>query len=332
MSVTRRKFLNETLSSCSAFGVGVAFASLGARFALGADEKNQPSMQPVKDLTTGLPLLRLPEGFQYLSYGWTKDLMGDGTITPPAHDGMGVVSSEKNILTLVRNHEISEDNNALNIKNGTAYDPQAGGGCTTLKFDTSKGKFTDSFVSISGTSRNCAGGITPWGTWLTAEETVLGIGSIDTYKNNAKRKFEKDHGWIFEVDPEGTKTPTPLKAMGRFVHEALAVDHDSGIVYETEDRETSGFYRFIPKVPGKLAEGGELQILQAMGADDLRGGVENGKEFDVTWHTIPNPELANTPGLEKPDELGVFKQGKKLGGTTFSRLEGCWRRGWLNFL
>ena len=129
---------------------------------------------------------------------------------------------------------------------------------------------------------------------------------------------------VFEVDPSGVSKPVPLKAMGRFVHEAVAVDRRTSIVYETEDRGTSGFYRYIPNEKEKLAAGGNLQIAEVIGHDDLRGHVKNNQTFDVRWHTIPEPEWAHTPDRDKPDELGVFRQGKKLGGTTFARLEGCW--------
>ncbi|MEM0926359.1 MAG: alkaline phosphatase PhoX, partial [Planctomycetota bacterium] len=225
---------------------------------------------------------------------------------------------------LVRNHEIGSDSPALRIEEGEPFDRRAGGGCTTLKFDTRSGDWLESRVAIAGTSRNCAGGVTPWGTWLTAEETVLGVDSVDAYQGNVTRKFKQDHGWVFEVDPSGVKRPVPLKAMGRFVHEAVAIDRDSGVVYETEDRGTAGFYRFVPNQNGVLSAGGTLQIAEVVGHDDLRRGVDAGQEFRVRWHTIKEPTLANSPGLSKPDELGVFKQGKSLGATTFARLEGCW--------
>ena len=169
--------------------------------------------------------------------------MSDGFPTPRKHDGMGVVAEKNGIVTIVRNHEVSADGDAWPIPNGQPFDARAQGGCTTLKFDTNAGKWLDSRVAISGTSRNCAGGITPWGTWLTAEETVLGVDDNDKYRDGVKRSFQKDHGWVFEVDPDGVKDPVPLTDMGRFVHEAVAVDRETGIVYETEDRGTSGFYQ-----------------------------------------------------------------------------------------
>ncbi|MEL7267400.1 MAG: alkaline phosphatase PhoX, partial [Planctomycetota bacterium] len=321
---SRREFLSETFSSVTGFGVASALTAFSGRIALGDDARPNLQLLPTRDETTGLPLIRLPEGFRYVSYGWTRDVMSDGNPTPPAHDGMGVVADNDGIVTLVRNHEISDDGGAMPINNGTPFDAQAKAGCTALKFDTEKGAWLDSRVAISGTSRNCAGGVTPWGTWLTAEETVLGVGSLDPYKENVKRKFEKNHGWVFEVDPRGVKTPVPLKAMGRFVHEAIAIDRNSGIVYETEDRGTAGFYRFLPNQIRNLAAGGKLQMAEVIGQPDLRGHVDAGRTFDVRWHSIPEPTLANTKGLEAPDQLGVFQQGRQQGGTIFSRLEGCW--------
>ena len=321
---SRREFLSETFSSVTGFGVASALSSLGGRYALGEVSRRGPKLIPTADETTGIKLIHLPEGFRYITYGWTGDPMTDGTVTPTDHDGMGVVSEENGVVTLVRNHEISDDGDAWKVAGGAPYDPKARGGCTTLKFDTNKGQWQESFASICGTSRNCAGGVTPWGTWLTAEETVLGIGDSDHYKGDVERAFKQDHGWVFEVDPAGVKKPVALEDMGRFVHEAIAVDRHTGIIYETEDRNTSGFYRFIPNESGNLSKGGKLQIAEVIGQDDLRGHVETNATFDVRWHTIPDPKLAHTPGLDEADELGVFKQGKKLGGTTFSRLEGCW--------
>ena len=113
--------------------------------------------------------------------------------------------------------------------------------------------------------------------------------------------------------------------MGRFVHEAIAIDRETGIVYETEDRMTAGFYRFVPKQKGKLAASPPDR--GSCGQPDLRGRVSKDSVFDVKWHTIQNQRVPTRLVLEEPDELGVFKQGKRLGGTTFSRLEGCVRRG-----
>ncbi len=324
MTTTRREFLSAGFSVCSAFGVSAALSSLNGRMAFGETPANDVNLIPTPDETTGLPLLRLPEGFRYQSFGWTKDPMGDGSLTPEMHDGMGVVAVDGDTLTLIRNHEVGTDGPALTHRNGAAFDTKAQGGCTTLLFDGKQEKFTGSWVSFSGTSRNCAGGITPWGTWLTCEETVLGPAAIDRYKKNAVRDFEQEHGWIFEVSPDGSSQPLPLKSMGRFVHEAVCIDHKTGIVYETEDRGTSCFYRFIPNEAGKLAAGGTLEVAEVVGQADLRGGVPAGAQYNVRWHKIADPERAHSSEKGVPDELGVYKQAAAMGGTTFSRLEGCW--------
>lgn len=324
MTTSRREFLSAGFSVCSAFGVSAALSALGSRLAFGEDPRRGSLLAPVADETTGLPLLRLPEGFRYQSFGWMNDNMGDGTLTPGLHDGMGVVAASGDVLTLVRNHEVSSDGPAFRTRLSVPYDTNAQGGCTTLLFDSKQGMFTNSFASFSGTSRNCAGGITPWGTWLTCEETVLGPGDIDRYNKDVVRGFKKEHGWIFEVSPDGSSHAVPLKSMGRFVHEAVCIDHRSGIVYETEDRGTSGFYRFIPSKPGVLADGGILEVAEVVGQKDLRGGVSAGATFDVRWHKIADPERTHSSEEGVPDELGVFKQGEAAGATTFSRLEGCW--------
>lgn len=332
-SKTRRQFLSDNFAAATSFAAGVALGSMGHRLALGEANRHRPSLQPVNDETTGLPLLRLPPGFRYRTYGWAGDPMDDGTPTPELHDGMAVIAAEGNTLSLCRNHEISADGGCLPNSVGLPYDRAALGGCTNLQFDAATGEWLNSWVSFSGTSRNCAGGITPWGTWLTCEETVIGPGDRDRYKDNVLRTFQKTHGWVFEVPagsfgnahsgaPATSLSPQPIKDMGRFVHEAMAVDRQTGIVYATEDRPTAGFYRFIPHKPGQLHAGGTLEMAEVVGQSDLRGGFANGAEFDVRWHRIVDPTLAHTPGTA--DELGVFHQGQAAGGSTFSRLEGCW--------
>ena len=137
------------------------------------------------------------------------------------------------------------------------------------------------FVSLNGTIVNCAGGPTPWGSWLSCEESV--DGSADGW--------EQEHGYIFEVPAaaEAPVRPVPLKAMGRFVHEAVAVDRATGIVYETEDRTpTAGFYRFIPASRDRLAEGGRLQMLAVEGRPtyDTAAGQQVGAKLPARWVDI----------------------------------------------
>jgi secreted PhoX family phosphatase len=109
--------------------------------------------------------------------------------------------------------------------------------------------------------------------------------------------------------------------MGRFVHEAVAVDRRTGMVYLTEDTDRAGLYRFLPKRKKHLPEGGELQMLAIKDAPDYdtRTKQRIGVGLEVMWVTIDNPD----PETADIDELAVFKQGRAKGAATFERLEGC---------
>ena len=256
------------------------------------------------DRTTGLPLLALPEGFKYVSFGWVGDAMDDGTPTPAAHDGMAAFAAGRGRVRLIRNHEVG----AGTPFSSAFYNPAAGGGTTTLEFDTHTGEVGSMRDSISGTIRNCAGGLTPWGTWLTCEETTLFHAGMP-------------HGYIFEVPVDGLGDPTPLRDMGRFSHEAVAVDPATGYVYETEDTGNAGFYRFVPSTPGRLSDGGELFALKVKGVDvaNLGADLPHNVTYDVEWVPIGTPDA---PGMIPGDF--VWQQGRVQGAARFARLEGCW--------
>ena len=319
-SVSRRGFLQAS-AAVGSWSVALSFDGLMKRAAVAAERRSVGPLQSTVDETTGLPLLKLPAGFRYLSYGWKGDLMSDGAPTPGAHDGMGVVHAAGGIVTLVRNHELGEDSQPFHSQ-GTPYDARARGGCTNLIFDTNAGKWVKAWTSLLGTVRNCAGGVTPWGTWLSCEESVLGPGDQDDKDAKKIYQFEQDHGYIFEVPQTQVSTPQPLKDMGRFVHEAVAIDPATGYVYETEDRGNAGFYRFIPKQPGQLAQGGKLQMMKVTDYPELQQDVPLDRWLPVTWVTIEDPTRAHTAGTK--DAAGVFSQGKAQQATTFARLEGCW--------
>lgn len=314
----RRRFLKRSMAAALASMGGGAFAGLIGRdihaAALTASPDYGP-LAPAVDATTGLALISLPAGFSYKTYGWTGDIMADGKPTPGLHDGMGVVGIGSRRIVLVRNHELGSDTGAFGPVE-IQYDPAASGGTTKLIFDLPSGQWIKSYPGLGGTVRNCAGGRTPWASWITCEETTANAG--------AGTRFTKDHGWCFEVPALGKAMPTPLRAMGRFNHEAAAVDPVTGYVYETEDRNQSGFYRFLPATRGKLAAGGRLQMLKVKGVtnQDLGIGMANGTRFNVEWVDIADPERVHSPGTT--DAGGVFAQGFELGGAIVKRGEGCW--------
>ncbi|HUG93099.1 MAG TPA: alkaline phosphatase PhoX [Planctomycetaceae bacterium] len=318
---SRRDFLQRSAAAVGSAALAGAFGAFLSRASFAAARGPSPeygALLPLKDETTGLELLQLPEGFRYRSFGWRGDAMSDGTPTPAAHDGMAVIAAHGGCLTLCRNHEVSRVGRPFGPEAMT-FDSKAMGGCAHLEFDAARGEWLSSRPSLAGTLKNCAGGPTPWGSWLSCEETVLTPGDV-----NGETVFdlEHEHGWIFEVPAGKPATAAPLKDMGRFVHEAVAVDPETGSVYETEDRGTSGFYRFVPNVAGDLARGGRLFMLKVEGRPDLRKSLHVGDAFDVTWVPIDDPYRAHSPGTT--DQLGVYHQGKSAGASTFARLEGCW--------
>lgn len=263
------------------------------------------------------PELELPKGFTYSVLSYNGKPMSDGIPTPAAFDGMAAFPMRNGNIRLIRNHENRNLPGPSAVKGdpAKAYDPRAGGGTTSLEVRVRADgtpELVRDFVSLNGTIVNCAGGPTPWGTWLTCEESFGG----------PAEGWAREHGYIFEVPvtAEGLITAPPLKAMGRFVHEAVAVDRETGIVYETEDQLTAGFYRFIPRRLGRLAEGGQLQMLAVEGRPnfDTSVGQRVGAILRAVWVDITDPDPKGVVGA------AVFSQGLAKGGARFARLEGCW--------
>lgn len=275
-------------------------------------------LRPAKSNNTDETVLALPEGFQYTVIGRTGTKMSDGHATPPKHDGMAAFQVGRE-LRLVRNHEVTNNERGIpgSAIGPNPYDSAAGGGTTTLIIDPHTREIVKDFVSLSGTLINCAGGPTPWGSWISCEETIRG-------RSNG---FEQSHGYCFEVPAaaNGPITATPLKAMGRFKHEAIAVDPATKTIYLTEDvgdpLAKGGFYRFLPNNANRLQDGGRLQMLKVKDKKrfDTRMGQKAGVRLPATWVDIKNPD----PPEAETNSLAVYQQGFERDATTFGRLEGC---------
>ncbi len=298
IALDRRRFLSATSAAFA------ALAATGCR----AATPTVPSANPYGPL---LPdpggLLDLPQGFSYRVISRLGDVMSDGAKVPDAADGMGCIALPGGKLALVRNHELRPGKDSGGAS-GAAYDRMADGspmpgGTTTIILNAATLEREREFRSLSGTIRNCSGGVTPWGSWLTCEEDVTRTGA----------KAGQDHGWVFEVPAAATGPvdPVPLKAMGRFNHEAAVVDPKSGVVFQTEDRDDGLLYRFLPTVPGQLARGGRLQALAL--ATPAKGKIAPGKWARLRWIDLDNPE-------SPADDLR--KRGAALGAMTFARGEG----------
>lgn len=276
-------------------------------------------------------VLDLPEGFTYQILSVPGEEMSDGLINPGLPDGMAAFPGPDGSTVLLRNHEIDgkqeaigpfgEDGGLRNRLNPSLiYDNGFGknackGGVSRLCYDTRTRRVTGSEMGLAGTLRNCAGGPTPWGTWVTCEETV----------QLADREHEKDHGYAFEVSSEfGCRLdePVPLREMGRFNHEAIAVDGQTGIVYLTEDRHDSLIYRYIPNLPGKLAKGGILQALAVRYASGL--DTRNWAQA----HRVPVGEVLEARWIDLEDIQSprddLRFQGFDKGAARFARGEGMW--------
>jgi secreted PhoX family phosphatase len=325
----RREFLKTSLA------VSVGFLGL-QQF---VNAQLRPHMTPKLDYGYGAlvpdphKIMDLPKGFSYKIISRKGNKMADGFLVPGRPDGMATFKSTNDRIIIVRNHENSAtdladsafgENNALlsKLDKHKFYDFGRGkmpslGGTTTIIFDEKKQEVVQESLSLIGTNRNCAGGKTPWNSWITCEEDVDKAGDI----------AEKNHGFNFEV-PANEKIklvkPQPLKAMGRFNHEAVCVDPKTSIIYQTEDTHDGLIYRFIPIDARNLAKGGRLQAMVVKGQKSL--DTRNWSELNTTKIPVNQPfevEWVDIEDVESPED-NLRYQGFDKGAARFARGEGMW--------
>lgn len=353
MSFSRRLFLRRSAAASASLLIANALELLAARMADAAGRASLAARGygPLKRDPAGL--LALPAGFHYRALstsllGSERDRrftqrLGNGELVPARHDGMGAFPGPEGVTVLVRNHEIEPGHTPVVDPNGhRRYDRLGTGGTTTLWVDAEH-QLVRSFPSLSGTFRNCAGGPTPWGTWLSAEECVYMPGPGGTGGDDVTPDVAERHGYVFEVDARAQElvAPVPIKAMGRFRHEALAVDPNSVFVYLTEDRSDGLLYRYRPQVVvpggkrvadmkvGDLARGGTLEALRivehpgAVTQNVKRQAFAPGRAWRVDWVPIPvvDPDVdTEHGGITAP--TSTRGQGFHLGAAQFARNEG----------
>lgn len=325
-AIGRRSFLGQSAL------ISLGFLSLYRCTRLESGDSTS-GKQPEIDLTLKKDpksYLDLPEDFEYRIISRAGQMMDDGFLVPGRADGMGAFAGEDGRVIVVRNHENSPlplayspfgpDNGMLSqIDLTKVYDSGNGqlpglGGTTTFIYNEESGVVERQYLSLAGTYRNCAGGVTPWKSWLTCEEDVTRKGG----------NIMQDHGYVFEIpatDQIGLIDPVPITAMGRFNHEAVAVDPKTGIVYQTEDQGDGLFYRYIPEVAGHLHAGGRLQVLAIVDQPSF-----DTRNWEVRSLAIQEPmevQWLDIDDVESPQD-DLRYRGFVAGAARFARGEGIW--------
>lgn len=295
------------------------------------------SPQSLRGLTPPDPkaYLSLAGGLGYKVVSRAGKKMNDGFVVPEAHDGMAAFNGEDGRIILICNHELEAPSHSRSAFGNYKpdfpnrvfekfYDPGDGkrptpGGTTTTIWNPATGKTERQHLSLAGTELNCSGGRTPWKSWLSCEECFVDPGPVEADAPPTRR--DKRHGYVFEVPANETALvkAQPIKSMGRFEHEACAVHEASGIVYMTEDRTDSCFYRYIPNVAGKLIEGGRLQALAIIGAPSMK--THNWDNHDIVLNTKMATRWIDLDNVDS-DENDLRLRATADGAAIFARGEG----------
>lgn len=276
-ATSRRTFLRAVGTAGGAMVLG------GAGWWALADESTDPAQPPGSSGVALVPERLVPEGLVPVGpYGALAGVDANGLRLPPGFTSRIVARSGREVPGSDYVWHDAPDGGAcfpdgdgwIYVSNSEIGDD--GGGVGALRFGAD-GTVLGARRILAGTNRNCAGGATPWGTWLSCEETARGL--------------------VYETFPRGDREAIQRNAMGTFQHEAAAVDPVRRCVYLTEDREEGCFYRFLPDTWPDLAAG-RLEVLCG-----TRGGT-------VHWEQVPDPAATRRPTRSQVRDAVRFNGGE----------------------
>lgn len=279
----RREFLKTSVAAIGAAALGPGFWE--RLFAAPAEPGQSPYGELLPPDANGL---MLPEGFTSRVIARAGlPVLGTAYIWPIFPDGAHCFPTDDGGWHYVVNSE-TPSHGAL--PDGV----QRLGGASAIRFDAS-GKVTAAYSVLRGTRTNCAGGPTPWGTWLSCEE----------FDDGGEGGPTSQAGKVWECDPSGTMKAIRRDALGAFQHEAAAVDPATSRVYLTEDQGDGRFYRFTPA--SFTGTGADLNAGSLDAAQLVRPA---GGQWEVEWHPIPDPAASSTSTRDQAPASTPFDGGE----------------------